>query len=479
MNEKHKTDLDSWPFASIQHYVLSLRHEVTEVRIIRKNPYLIHQNGRREWSGRMISGYFNNAQMLEKAITPYLNDTDTEGIYVTLQECDSRLLARSANELKSVHKDDTTKDKDIVYWRFFPIDIDDPTRPSGISATIEEIKLARNRAIGIQEWFEQRSIPTIRAFSGNGYHVLIYLQAERVTEENTVLFKELGDRVNEYWKSDATIYNPARIFKLYGTYARKGSNTENRQHRCSRIKLPVDLSDIKIVTLDQLANVIQDELPLPETATEPLIVRNSSSQSNSKRFHGNTKEEWRTYAIEVLGIEDVSEWKGRGSYQLAHCTCPFCERTTVNAHITYNQNGAPGLRCHSNTCSGKSLEDLYQMKGIQRSESKPYVPLPKTYQKKTIKDAKMENDKVSVKPELERIKVILKYDKFSDLADEVEKISNTEINYYWYDIPCPYHADCVGCVRIKEKDGRILPFSAYWACETIPEFKQIKDEVSR
>ena len=39
---------------------------------------------------------------------------------------------------------------------------------------------------------------------------------------------------------DLTNYNPARIFKLYGTLAQKGRNTADRPHRMARIEKVVD-----------------------------------------------------------------------------------------------------------------------------------------------------------------------------------------------------------------------------------------------
>ena len=352
-------------------YIKSLRHEVTEVRIIRKNPYYVYPNGRREWKGQMLSGYFNDQVALEKAIAPYLEDDDTEGIFVTVQECDPRLMARSPNQLKDARKDDATKNKDIINWCIFPIDVDFSNKPSGISATKEELKELLDIADDIQGWLKERGIPSYRALSGNGYHILIYLEKEAVTEANTVLVKSLADQIVAYWDIDSTVYNPARIFKLYGTYARKGSNFEGRQHRMARLRLP-KLDQIECVTLDKLAEVIQADLPAVEE--QQNNQKNSAKpQDGTKRFHGDTKEEWRDYAINVLDIKDVTEWKSRGSYHLAHCECPLCERTTVNAHITYTKTGKPGLRCHSNSCSGKSLEDLYQMKGILKSREQPQV----------------------------------------------------------------------------------------------------------
>ena len=460
-------DVNSWPYASREHYVNSLGHAVTEVRIIRKKPHLVNEKGWREWHGKIISGYFDNSAAIEKAIEPYLEDPDTEGIYLTVQGIDKRLFARSANELRDVRDDDTTKDKDIIYWNVFPIDVDDTDRPSKISATDEEILLSRETAIEIQDWFFERGIPSYRAMSSNGWHVLIYLEPERTTEENIILVKELGNRVHARWKIDGTVYNPARVFKLYGTISRKGSNTTDRKHRLSRIKLPIDLNEIQRVSLDQLTKVIEKELELPESnnreesnAKSSVKRKYSANTSKVKRFHGDSRDEWETYAAEVLGITGIGKWVSRSGYQLAKLdNCPFCDRESVNAHITYSSKGAPGIRCHSNSCHGKNLETLYTDKGIMKSEGK----------KKQMDKEQVESNDNSLELEIDRAKEVLGIDELPEPV--VEKNSKNLTYYYYFDLKCPYHADCIGYIRISEIKGRIMP--AYWACQTEQYYKKL------
>ena len=462
-----KHDVDSWPYASREHYVNSLGHSVTEVRIIRKKPHLVKENGRREWHGRMMSGYFDNSAAIEKAIEPYLEDPDTEGIYLTIQSIDERLFARSANELRDVREDDTTKDKDIVYWNVFPIDIDDPDRPTKISATDDEILLSKETTLEIQNWFFERGISSYRAMSSNGWHILIYLEPEKTTEENIILVKELGDRVADYWGTDGTVYNPARIFKLYGTVSRKGSHTADRKHRLSRIKLPENLNEIQKVSLDELRKVIEKELELPESNNrEESNVKSSVKRkysaniSKEKRFHGDSRDEWETYAEKILGITGIGKWVNRSGYELAKLdSCPFCGRESVNAHITYSSKGAPGIKCHSNSCRGKNLQTLYEDKGISKSEWKENKTRKRTQKK-------MEN-KVTVDSEVERLKTIFPEYEFGE--PEINEKKNVKV-YYWYDIKCPKQEDCVGCIRITEINNRIR---TNWICEKEQTWKQL------
>ena len=356
-----------WSHASIEHYINSLQHEVTEVRLFRDDPYLVEDSGKRTYVGKTLSGFFDNSADIQKAVEPYLNDEETHAIYITLQACDPRLFARAANKL--IQAKSTTKDNDIINWHVFPIDID-PNRPEGISTTDQEVLDARKVASEIQYWLLKYNIPSYLAMSGNGWHVLVYLVPEVKTEENTVLIKELGDRIDNRWDTDVKVYNPARLLKLYGTVARKGSDTKERPHRKSRIKLPDNLDEIKRVTLQELTKVIK-QLPLPNKQVTNGPITNVRVSNKQKRFHGSSSREWQLYAQQVLGVKEIEDWKGKGQYQLARCTCPFCNREQ-HAFITYSNTGAPGIRCHSNTCNGKSLEDLYLERGIEKSKGSSY-----------------------------------------------------------------------------------------------------------
>ena len=61
------------------------------------------------------------------------------------------LLGRAYNRLKQTKKRDAhTADKDVLAYRWLPVDTD-PVRPAGISASDEELKVALDRAMAINE----------------------------------------------------------------------------------------------------------------------------------------------------------------------------------------------------------------------------------------------------------------------------------------------------------------------------------------
>jgi hypothetical protein len=87
----------------------------------------------------------------------------------------------------------------------------------------------------------------IRAMSGNGGHLLFRLPDLPISDQNKKMIRDIlvglakrfdTDRV----KIDTTVFNPARIWKLYGTAAQKGDpvpagpNRDARPHRMSFIE---------------------------------------------------------------------------------------------------------------------------------------------------------------------------------------------------------------------------------------------------
>lgn len=160
------------------------------------------------------------------------------GIYITLNPCEPSLLARCCNRLQP-YAEVTTSDLDVLKRSWLLIDCD-PKRPSGISSTEKEHGRAIATACGV--WDDLRSVgfgDPVVADSGNGCHLLYRLDlpnSQRATERIQRVLSGIAARCapNDV-DIDLTVYNAARICKLYGTMARKGDSTRERPHRRSRI----------------------------------------------------------------------------------------------------------------------------------------------------------------------------------------------------------------------------------------------------
>lgn len=192
------------------------------------------------YSKGVVSGYFNDAEALEKAAHA-LDSAGASGVYFTLNPVKPALLARSVNRL--IVPKNTTQDSDIVCIRWFPLDLD-PIRPAGISATDDEVKDAVSLGEKISLWLEKDFCfgRGIRAFSGNGMHLLYRLPDLPNNQETHELIDNALENVIAKFKNDkvdidSKVTNPSRIWKFYGTSSRKGDSTPERPHRKSHINV--------------------------------------------------------------------------------------------------------------------------------------------------------------------------------------------------------------------------------------------------
>lgn len=106
----------------------------------------------------------------------------------------------------------------------------------------EEHAAAIQKVMDIREWLISKGWPAgafILADSGNGGHlaVKISLPNDEAARELVKRFLETLDAAfsDDEVKVDTTTYNAARIWKIYGTTARKGSDTNDRPHRLAKI----------------------------------------------------------------------------------------------------------------------------------------------------------------------------------------------------------------------------------------------------
>jgi hypothetical protein len=206
--------------------------EVIEARFIKVNGYATH------------SGYFDDHELFCKFVKQ-LDATQHGGAYFSLQGIDPRLIGRAFNRIKK--SDLTTSDHDVRFYRWLPIDLD-PIRPAGISSSDAELSAALELrdVVAAHCITEMGFSKPIRAMSGNGGHLLFRLPDLPANDETKKMIKNILCGLAEKFdtaavKIDTTVFNPARIWKLYGTAARKGDSLpageyrEARPHRTSYI----------------------------------------------------------------------------------------------------------------------------------------------------------------------------------------------------------------------------------------------------
>lgn len=330
-------------------YLNSLGHKLTEVRILTSNKYML-LNGKREFVGDTVSGYYtpDAYPKLIEDIQPFEADIGTKGIYTTLQCANPSLHARAENRLK-LNAEITTSDNWITHFSVFPLDVDSDN-PPGTSASEVELKASKQKSEEIARFLKDLGIPYVPAMSGNGWHILIYVHLLECTEENVLRWKASGDLVAEKFGCDQTNFNPSRVWKLYGTTAKKGDNTKERPHRQAHIWLN---GGIERIDFDKLEAKLAQALSPPENETESKSAtseKSSKSQPNSNR----TLREW----LDDHNIPYTEKpYKGTFKYQV---DCPHDpHHKSPDAWVT-DEGGTWQFSCSHNSCKNRSTWQAFK-----------------------------------------------------------------------------------------------------------------------
>jgi hypothetical protein len=185
----------------------------------------------------VVSGYFDDHHALATAILEADAHYRAPGVYYVLNQIDPALLGRAYNRLKE-RVEYTTADNNILRRRRLPVDLD-PVRPAGISSSDVEHAAAIGRARVIADEMAKDWGWPIIGDSGNGAHVLYDIDLPNDLESLKFVSGALAELDRRYSddvvKIDVTTANASRIWKAYGTVARKGDSIPGRPHRLSRI----------------------------------------------------------------------------------------------------------------------------------------------------------------------------------------------------------------------------------------------------
>lgn len=294
-------------------------------------------------NGKPISGYFRDIDTLIKAFEKV--DLRNTNVYITLNRLMNALYSRQqADRFLSVKN--TTSDKEVEGLDWLFVDFD-PVRPAGISSTDDELKMSMELAQKVYVYLKGVGFEEpIKAFSGNGYHLLYRIGLQN-NEDNEKLIKRCLKALSAMFstdtvKVDTANFNPSRICKLYGTMAQKGSNTTERPHRMARIDGDVkELKQTKKIYLEKLAGEIEEEDIRP-------------ARYNNYSPNGFDIEAW----MSEHGIRyTLKAGDGYTKYVLEEC--PFDHNHKApDSMILKQQSGAIGFKCLHDSCQDKKWQDV-------------------------------------------------------------------------------------------------------------------------
>jgi hypothetical protein len=142
---------------------------------------------------------------------------------------------------------------DIAQRTWLLIDLD-PPRPAGTNSTDAEKQAAREQAEQVREYLSSRGWPMPKVCSsGNGWHLLYPIDLPN-DDNATGLVRGTLARLHQLFPMvDPGNFDPPRLCKLYGSWARKGEHSEERPWRRSAI---VEEGSATIVTEQQLSALL-------------------------------------------------------------------------------------------------------------------------------------------------------------------------------------------------------------------------------
>lgn len=342
--------------------------EITEIRALGLTGKSQHYEG---YVGKksVVSGYFDNAKDFAKA-AKNLDAGHAKGVYFILNPADVALFARGPNRLIA-SPDATTTDKGITCVRWLYIDID-PERPGGVSSTNKEMEQAAELAKDIAEWLEKGKLGFargIRAWSGNGYHLLYRLPDLKNNQDTSKLIRGALKAIEFQFRNpkiiiDLQVHNPARMAKLYGTYARKGYSTKDRPHRKSQLfpEQPEKLEDVGVTPLERLKKLAdmapaEDQYPVPAVnaaqakggATADGKVQKMTNNLGTLDMERYLQQYQVQYSVKQDGLRTI--------YQLDQCL--FNPDHGKNQASIIQSAGPPYLsyQCFHNSCKDYRWKD--------------------------------------------------------------------------------------------------------------------------
>lgn len=293
---------------------------------------------------KVYSGYFKGADKLIQELA-WLPE-DGGNVYITLNDIDDTCYNREQRDKLKVSKI-TTSDDNIDGYKYLLIDLD-PIRPSGTGSTDAQLSAAHTKAAEIYKYLKQEQFPEpLIALSGNGWHLLYKISIAN-TPDNRKMIENCLKALDMMFSDDVVgvdtgVFNPARICKLYGTYACKGADTEETPHRLAELRyIPKVFEEIPLERLQWLAaNAPQKEQPR------------------------------RAYTGDVIRMPPLAEWiaqhnvpvretvhQGGTTKYILEC-CPFnSDHRNKDAAVFEQADGSLGFNCFHNSCSDKHWSDF-------------------------------------------------------------------------------------------------------------------------
>jgi hypothetical protein len=278
---------------------------------------------RTKWpSGTVMNGYTSD----HDAIADWAELCGGEpSIYVTLND----LAPKGETPLNG--NGGGTKDADVLFVNWLPIDVDAPRGDSTQAATECERKLALAKANEIVQWMETQGIPhPVAAFSGNGYCLALPVCLPNDSETRW-LMRSFTKLLSGKLGTDPSFHGPSQTLRLFGAPNPKGGR------------------DTKIVKVpESLLRVSKEKI-------KALLEANGFGYEAAKEIDEEDAEgvdaKIEEFLVSHCGLDAVCKEYGDGSKWVMP-ECPMCGYAKKDVAAVFRSAGGKfGFHClHEPTC---------------------------------------------------------------------------------------------------------------------------------
>jgi hypothetical protein len=296
----------------------------------------------------IIAGWFKDPEKAAQLAVKLQAD----GVYVILNPCDDALLGRADHKLKAGV--DRTADDHITRIQNILIDID-PSRVSGVSSTDEQHDAALEVIQMIRLDLGEEGWPDpLTGDSGNGGHNIYAVDLPNTPESKELIKAILVALSARYAKEledkglsiDLSVFNPARLSKVYGTMTHKGDNTKDRPHRMAQI-----------ITIPQTRQAVPPELLKKLAATVPQEEKPPKINTPKDTARLDVEAYQSHYGISVVKVKPHA---GGQLFCLEHC---LFDPTHAGgeAAIFQSADGVLSYKCFHDSCQGHTWAEARQI----------------------------------------------------------------------------------------------------------------------
>lgn len=370
-------------------------NKLCEIRVLGKNK-------------ETYSGYYRNIENIIRDIEP-LSNNDSLQFYFILNNIATECYDRTQHEHLIKFPKETTKDNNIIGRDYILLDFD-PERTSGTGSTKEQLNNAHAVAKRVYDYLLKEGFcEPIVCKSGNGYHLLLKVGLKN-DEESLKLVDRFIKALDIMFSTDkchvdTSVDNAARVCKLYGTYAKKGANTEERPWRLAKIlKVPDNIQKTDKSYIEKIASIYHAEPPKP------------SKENNFGQERFDLLGFFAKHGIEYRASKISSGTR----YILKECPFGGSDHADPDSMVFQYDNGALEFSCFHNGCQQYHWKDFrlhYEPDAYDKKEYKEFQYKKKYYEKYTLPtptEIKAESDELGKKwYTLRDIKIIRDSERFS------------------------------------------------------------------